>query len=99
MLYSFTRYTRTSRLNTLLCINKVTSLQRSVKLAPQRAKIFYPSIFLRKSYFRTLLLHLNQLYATLDTPGDNNYFYPYKFMVVYYNNSHPSFYFRKLAVK
>jgi len=98
MLYSFHRYSTITRLNTLLCINSESNLRNSIGSFQYRAKRIYPSIFFRKSYFRSLLLHLGVLYSTISDSVDSNYFYSFNFVIINYSNNHPNFYFRKIRI-
>lgn len=103
MLYAFKKYGVSSIVNRNIKLKITTKARQMIINSHKNVRFVYKflhySTFMRKSYFRSLLLYLNIIYSNFDATIDSNFFYPFKYTIIRYSGSHPSFYFRHRVIK
>jgi hypothetical protein len=103
MLYTLVKYNAVSKTNSALNTeNKISNKSKKQirkNYLYRNTRIVYYSIFLRRLYFRSLLLYVNIMYSNLVQVSDKNTFYFVEFIIAYYSQLHPGFFTKKLIIR
>jgi len=103
MLYGFFKYQIKQRVPSMIVCNQSKNTAKIIfnkrAYGTKNIRFVYTSMGYRRAYFRTLLIYVNLVLTNCFRHPDRNIFYYPLFITNFHGGEHPSFYFKRIAVR